>query len=386
MSSKLPETDRMTMAQPTFLPQDMSVNTIMYPGFYIPYPFVHLGAQGIDDISPHDSDESGSPTLDGVPLYSSSLSALSAPLSHYDFMPHQGQFELQPKDVNTVSAAPKTGRVKSSAISSTVTHNATSFSGTTTNTAPLAASALHKAKSSAVPQSALSTTSHGITKKTAKRRNSAKFKECANCRTTETPMWRKGPNGTLCNKCGLYHLRHSKNRPLSSKVKETSSSSNLFSKSAPDVLYEIPSQILREVTEPVVEPSTPSSSVQSNYSMDEDHSNSSSLQDHQLFADTKHINFGNLESVIGSYPCQHSFSRGDELLEPAAASSAHDVLSMFMEDSFSACDVGYGFIGGDMDGLEPFADDVILGNDVKTRMDFDNRPETPDFFVANDRF
>ncbi|KAL3620448.1 hypothetical protein CASFOL_035360 [Castilleja foliolosa] len=32
---------------------------------------------------------------------------------------------------------------------------------------------------------------------------------CTACRTNTTPLWRKGPNGpqTLCNACGLKHLR-----------------------------------------------------------------------------------------------------------------------------------------------------------------------------------
>ncbi|KAG2392420.1 hypothetical protein C9374_012672 [Naegleria lovaniensis] len=38
---------------------------------------------------------------------------------------------------------------------------------------------------------------------------------CENCKTVETPVWRKGSNGEpLCNKCGLYVLRHGKSRPL----------------------------------------------------------------------------------------------------------------------------------------------------------------------------
>ncbi|XP_012835595.1 PREDICTED: putative GATA transcription factor 22 [Erythranthe guttata] len=34
-------------------------------------------------------------------------------------------------------------------------------------------------------------------------------KVCDECRTDNTPLWRKGPNGpqTLCNACGLRHAR-----------------------------------------------------------------------------------------------------------------------------------------------------------------------------------
>lgn len=33
--------------------------------------------------------------------------------------------------------------------------------------------------------------------------------KCHRCGTTETPEWRRGPNGvrTLCNACGLYHAK-----------------------------------------------------------------------------------------------------------------------------------------------------------------------------------
>lgn len=37
---------------------------------------------------------------------------------------------------------------------------------------------------------------------------------CSNCKTQDTPLWRKGPNNTYnCNACGLYYKMYKKNRP-----------------------------------------------------------------------------------------------------------------------------------------------------------------------------
>lgn len=87
-----------------------------------------------------------------------------SPSLRYDFfMPHQGQFELQPEQEVTVATVLK-------------------------------------------PKLTKKPKSNGIQKKTVaspKRKTTAsptKNKECMNCKTTETPMWRKGPNGSLCNK------------------------------------------------------------------------------------------------------------------------------------------------------------------------------------------
>eukprot|EP00123_Amoebidium_parasiticum_P007265 comp18004_c0_seq1/m.18441 comp18004_c0_seq1/g.18441 ORF comp18004_c0_seq1/g.18441 comp18004_c0_seq1/m.18441 type:complete len:411 (-) comp18004_c0_seq1:10-1242(-) len=40
-------------------------------------------------------------------------------------------------------------------------------------------------------------------------------RECSNCHTTETTMWRRHPiNGYLCNPCGAYLRAHGSNRPI----------------------------------------------------------------------------------------------------------------------------------------------------------------------------
>lgn len=49
----------------------------------------------------------------------------------------------------------------------------------------------------------------------------SKHTKCSNCATDNTPLWRKGADGnTLCNKCGVYWKRHSKNRPLEQREQE----------------------------------------------------------------------------------------------------------------------------------------------------------------------
>lgn len=49
--------------------------------------------------------------------------------------------------------------------------------------------------------------------------NGGRPTECSNCRTQNTPLWRKDPHGnTLCNACGLFYKLHGTTRPLSLKT------------------------------------------------------------------------------------------------------------------------------------------------------------------------
>ncbi|UXI21037.1 casein kinase II subunit beta [Sarcoptes scabiei] len=51
-------------------------------------------------------------------------------------------------------------------------------------------------------------------------------RECANCFTTNTPLWRRfGPNKFLCNACGLYQRVNGNHRPLVRNVRRISSTS-----------------------------------------------------------------------------------------------------------------------------------------------------------------
>jgi Zn ribbon nucleic-acid-binding protein len=42
--------------------------------------------------------------------------------------------------------------------------------------------------------------------------------ECSNCKTTDTPLWRRDQNNQYhCNACGLYQKQYNKPRPFSLK-------------------------------------------------------------------------------------------------------------------------------------------------------------------------
>jgi hypothetical protein len=48
--------------------------------------------------------------------------------------------------------------------------------------------------------------------------NLKRLNTCTNCRTVETTLWRRCPNGSpVCNACGLYYKLHKVNRPIAMK-------------------------------------------------------------------------------------------------------------------------------------------------------------------------
>lgn len=67
-----------------------------------------------------------------------------------------------------------------------------------------------------------------------------KKKECYNCHTKETPLWRRSiDGGSLCNACGLYLRNHGSNRPVSVPARSPQPRQpDVKSKYANDVLME----------------------------------------------------------------------------------------------------------------------------------------------------
>ncbi|KAF1919664.1 hypothetical protein BDU57DRAFT_443189 [Ampelomyces quisqualis] len=56
---------------------------------------------------------------------------------------------------------------------------------------------------------------------------------CSNCRTTQTPLWRRSPTGeTICNACGLYLKARNQHRPVNLK-RNTSTQPNVQVQQAP---------------------------------------------------------------------------------------------------------------------------------------------------------
>jgi hypothetical protein len=288
--TRIPDRDRSPYAM------ELPFNTIMCTPVFFPFPLLQ-GFAGMPNSQTMDSysitQDSSSLLFENAEIDSQGMvSTMSiSPVSHHDFMPHQGQFELQ-TDQETVLATALKPRIKSNPVLS--------------------------------PKK--TTTVQGVTKKPtatpSKRRNSCKYKECVNCKTTETPMWRKGPNGTLCNKCGLYHLRHSKSRPLTqTKSKESTA--------APIAL---PAPIEEEILEPIID---------------------------DISSDSR--------SSVGPE---------EELEQPQSFSSTQEVMNLFMINAFGTNVSAMGLVES-----EPFPDNIFYSYAEKSNGE-SYRSDTPDFFVS----
>jgi hypothetical protein len=61
-----------------------------------------------------------------------------------------------------------------------------------------------------------SNSNNNVKKRKAPKKNGS---GCFNCKTLESPLWRRDGEGhTVCNKCGLYWMRHRSQRPTTSNV------------------------------------------------------------------------------------------------------------------------------------------------------------------------
>ncbi|KAJ3027668.1 UNVERIFIED_CONTAM: Transcription factor [Siphonaria sp. JEL0065] len=90
------------------------------------------------------------------------------------------------------------------------------FSSPTTTTA--ARSSTKQRKSSSKPTT-ITTKTYSSKKQSSRTLRNAKGRACANCKSTETCVWRKakGTGEILCNSCGVYQNAHRKPRPLELK-------------------------------------------------------------------------------------------------------------------------------------------------------------------------
>lgn len=73
----------------------------------------------------------------------------------------------------------------------------------------------------------------GISKKKRKRQSDHSTTVCTHCKTSKTPMWRRGEGDViLCNRCGLFWARHGVERPLDMEHYQRARSSSTVSESA----------------------------------------------------------------------------------------------------------------------------------------------------------
>ncbi|KAI9330303.1 hypothetical protein BDR26DRAFT_922561 [Obelidium mucronatum] len=82
--------------------------------------------------------------------------------------------------------------------------------------------------------------------------------QCADCSSTSTPLWRKGPDGRhLCNACGLYFIKYNTSRTLVNNLAATTPSTTDASTSASPVMKEegwtIQSHLASLASKPVTE-------------------------------------------------------------------------------------------------------------------------------------
>ncbi|KAL0480270.1 hypothetical protein AKO1_007076 [Acrasis kona] len=75
--------------------------------------------------------------------------------------------------------------------------------------------------------------------------NEDEHKVCSHCSTSDTPLWRKGPNDQrLCNRCGVYWKRHNTMRevektPRQNSPKSVNASTSKGKQNAPKALKKI---------------------------------------------------------------------------------------------------------------------------------------------------
>ena len=169
-------------------------------------PGINIPSRKVTIAAPDRNNTATSPTRQRTWPYS------VPPTSNTRRAPPQQQGFTSMQDVQANSRRPKISRINSTPntpkLSTTNTPQSLSMPGSPEPISPVTSSNQSRRQSISNPKNLPPTTSSDGATTT-----------CTNCHTTNTPLWRRNPEGQpLCNACGLFLKLHGVVRPLSLKT------------------------------------------------------------------------------------------------------------------------------------------------------------------------